>query len=224
MTTLATMKTRIASELARGSSLTDQIADAINTAITAYQKYRFRWNETLPGTEITFSTVAGQVNYLFSAITTRTIFKVDYLTVLVGTEVIRLKRITDPSEIKMLNDAGTIRGYPDKFCVEGETVILYPNPDQVYTVSVGGLFSYAAPASDGEANNRWMIDGELLIRSRAKFEIATHVTRNKEMARAMSPDEHDDGLPVGASRRAFDELMRERSQMMATGRVTPTQF
>lgn len=224
MTTLAIMKARIASELARGSSLTDQISDAINTAITAYQKYRFRWNETLPGTAVTFATVAGQLNYLFSSITTQTIFKIDYLTVLVGTEVIGLKRITDPEEIRVLNDAGTIRGYPDKFCVEGETIILYPSPDQVYTITVGGIFSYPAPAADATTGNRWMIDGELLIRSRAKFEIATHVTRNAVMARAMSPDEHDDGQPVGATRRAFDELMRERSQMMATGRVTPTQF
>lgn len=224
MTTLAIMKARIASEMARGSDITNAIADAINTAIAAYQKYRFRWNETLPGTEISFSTVAGQVNYLFSAITSRTIFRLDYLTVLVGTEVIRLKRVTDPAEIKVLNDAGTIRGYPDKFTVEGETVILYPSPDQVYSIKVAGIFSYAAPASDSEAGNRWMIDGELLIRSRAKFEVAVHVTRNPTMARAMSPDEHDDGLPVGAARRAFDELMRERNQVMATGRVTPTQF
>lgn len=223
MTTLATMKTRIASDLARGSALTSQIADAINTAIDAYKKHRFRWNETVPGTAVTFPTVAGQTYYGFSSISAQAIFKIDYLTVLVGTEVVKLSQV-QPIDIRLLNDAGTIRGYPSKFAVEGETVMLYPVPDQVYTITIGGLFSYPAPASDNEAGNRWMLDGELLIRSRAKFEIATHVTRNETMARAMSPDEHDDGKPIGAARRAFDELMRERSQVMATGRITPTQF
>lgn len=45
MTTLATMKTRIASELRR-SNITDQIADAINTAIDAYKYESFSFNQS----------------------------------------------------------------------------------------------------------------------------------------------------------------------------------
>lgn len=210
MTTLAVMKARIASELSRGSSLTTQIADAINTAIQAYQKHRFRFNETLPGTEVTFNTVAGTANYTANG---RSIFQVDYLMVNIGNTWVDLDR-RFPEEIKLLNDTGTSMGQPSSWALEGETIILHPVPSGIYTIRIAGIFSYAAPASDDEANNRWMIDGELLIRSRAKHEIATHVTRNKEMAATMAQAAND----------AFNALIRERNQLVKTGRIRPMPF
>lgn len=221
MSNLATMKERIARELARGSSLTTEIGEAINTAIADYKKHRFRFNETLPGTPVTFTTVAGQPYYTANG---QTIFKVDYLHVVVGGTIHELNRL-QPRDVRLLNEAsGTYQGQPTGFAIEGETIMLTPVPDQVYTATIAGIFSYPAPGSDAETGNRWMTDGEYLIRSRAKYEIATHVTRNKEMARMMSPHEPLDGQDPGAAYAEFTRLMRERNQLLATGKVRATLF
>lgn len=221
MTTLGTMKERVARELARGSSLTTEIAEAINTAISDYKKHRFRFNETLPGTPVTFNTVAGQAYYTANGQTT---FKVDYLHIVVGGIVQELARVS-PRDVRLGNEAnGTYQGQPTAFALEGETIMLLPVPDAVYTATIAGIFSYPAPATDVETNNRWMTDGELLIRSRAKYEIAVHVTRNVAMARAMSPFEPSDGQDPGAAYAEFTRLMRERNQLLMSGKLKATQF
>lgn len=210
MATLGTMKARIASELARGSSLTNQIAAAISTAIQAYQKHRFRFNETLPGTEVTFPTVAGQANYSANG---QSIFQVDYLMANIGNTWVDLRREM-PETIKALNDTGSSAGQPISWALEGETIILHPVPSGVWTLRIAGIFSYPEPENDDEAGNRWMTDGELLIRCRAKHEIALHVTRNYDMAKAMATAAND----------AKSELERERNQLIKTGRIRPMQF
>jgi hypothetical protein len=40
-----------------------------------------------------------------------------------------------------------------------------------------------------DMTNIWMNDAEMLIRSRAKYEIALNFTRNDKMVAAMSPDD-----------------------------------
>ena len=59
MTTLATLKSRIADDISR-SDLTTQIANSITDAITYYQNRRFFFNETRSET---FDTVAAQSLY-----------------------------------------------------------------------------------------------------------------------------------------------------------------
>jgi hypothetical protein len=67
-----------------------------------------------------------------------------------------------------------------------------------------------------------MTDGEQLIRSRVKFEIATHVTRNVKMAAMMSPD--PETRPIGATYRAWRALKGEANRLASRGRVEPMQW
>lgn len=229
MTTLAIMKARIASEIARGN-LTNQIADAITTAISVYQKERFRFNESLPLADVTFTTVAGQPYYSGAAPTITpvtqlpTLQKIDYLNILIGNTVQPLTRM-QPEEIRLLNFANTQQGQPLSWALEGETVMLYPTPSAGWQITVGAFFQYPAPATDGELGNRWMTDGELLIRSRAKYEIALHVTRNDKMVVAMSPYPPSGGQMEGhAAYWAWKDLKGEANRLTGTGRIRATRF
>ena len=227
--TLADMKARIASELAR-SNLTSQIAAAITTAITEYQKERFRWNETIPLAPVTFNTIPGQPYYsaaLPSAplvTSLQTMQRIDYLNITIGNTVMALDR-QQPEDIRLLNYANTQSGQPLSYAIEGETVLLYPTPSEVWSILIGGVFAYPAPVDDAEVGNRWMTDGELLIRSRAKFEIATHVLRNPTMAEAMSPVEPPAGKATGhATYWAWKSLKGEGNRFVRRGIIRATQF
>lgn len=222
--TLALLKARIADELAR-SDLTSQIADAINDAILIYQSERLRFNETLPLAPVTFATVAGTSFYDATSVPTlQTLFKFDYINVLIGNTLQELFRDT-PQNIRMLLQVpGTQNGQPTSFALEGETLLLYPTPNQAWTLTLAAHFAYAAPAADDTANNRWMTDGERLIRARAKYEIAVHVTRNDKMARAMSPFEPEDGRDPGAAYAELKRLKGIANRYTGTGIIRPMQF
>lgn len=228
MSNLATMKSRVLREIAR-PTLTTAVAEAITTAISVYQKERFRFNESLPLADVTFNTVVGQPYYsgaaptLVPVATLPTLQKVDYLNIRIGNTIQKLERI-DPEELRLLNYANTQSGQPICWALEGETVMLYPTPSSVYTITVGAFFQYPAPANDAEAGNRWMLDGELLIRSRAKYEVALHVTRNDKMVKAMSPYPPGNGEDGHAAYWAWRDLKGEANRLVARGRVRAMQF
>lgn len=226
--TLGGMKTRIALELARGNSLSQQIEDAIATAIRIYQAERFKFNEARPFNPVSFNTVASTPYYLLSAIAgigdPDGLFHVDYLNVLIGSTYAELSR-KQPEEIRLLNMAGTESGQPDSFAIEGETIMIYPIPSAAWSILIGGHFAVAAPVSDDEIGNRWMTTAERLIRSRAKYEIALHNTRNDKMVQMMSPyPPEQNGGVVGATYDAFNELKAEAAKLVMRGRVRPTAF
>jgi len=99
-------------------------------------------------------------------------------------------------------------------------LILYPVPVSAYKCWIGCHLAMPPPASDTEENNVWMTprNAERLIRCRAKYEIAVHVTRNPTMAQAMSPDN-------GETYRSYMELKREGNKITSTlSRVRPMKF
>lgn len=220
---LAAMKARIASELAR-ADLTAQIASAINDAIAVYQKERFRFSDIVPNAPPTFNTVAGR--YIYTSADNaniNTAFNIDYVFALIGTTLSALYPMS-PASLKLLNNGLAITGQPTEWAYEGNQLLISPVPDQAYTVTLGIFRRVAAPADDTEANNPWMTDGERLIRARAKFEIATHVTRNATMAAAMSPDPPASGQIAGAAYREWKSLKSEANRITALGRVRAMQF
>lgn len=222
--TLGDMKARVASELAR-ADLTTQIAAAITDAIGHYQKKRFRFNESIPDNAKSFATVSGRSIYTSADLADiATVQGLDYLLMQVGTTLFQLKR-EDPVILRMYNQTATMVGQPGWFAYEGNELIISAVPDQAYTIFVGGFFVAPAPASDDEVGNVWMTTAERLIRSRAKYEIACHVTRNQKMMQAMSPDTpEENGGVLGASYREERELKAEANRITGRGIIRPTQF
>lgn len=221
---LAAMVARITRELRR-DDLDVEIREAITTAITAYQSERFRFSDISPLAPPDFNTVANR-NVYTSADNANigSIFYIEYFNVLIGTTLQKVERQT-PEEITLMNQSGNIQlGQPEAFCYQGNSIVLYPTPNQAYQMTVAGHILVAAPAADDTAGNKWMTDGELLIRSRAKFEIATHVTRNEKMAAAMAPDPPGGGTIMGATYRAFCVLKGDANRALSRGRVKSMQW
>lgn len=216
MATLADMKARIASEIAR-SDLTTQIASAITSAIAEYQKERFRFSEHGTSNPISFNTVIGQASYAAAANADIPLMKhIDFMTYTQGSATFEIMR-RSTVDVVLANQNGQINGPPDEYAYEGNAITLYPIPDAVYPVNIFGFYEYPAPALDAELNNAWMNEAERLIRCRAKYELATHVTRNATMAAAMSPD-------TGETRRAFKSLKAEMNNIKSVGRVQAMRF
>ena len=86
------------------------------------------------------------------------------------------------------------------------------------SIIVAGHMAIAAPASDGDTTCRWMQDGERLIRSRAKYELAINYGVDyPDLAQRMHPE-------TGACADAYSELKQVASKLTGRGRITPTGF
>lgn len=230
MATMQDMVTRISAEMRRPqlalpADMTSPIAKAILDAIAIYQKDRFRISDIDPGTPPSLNTVAGQSVYNLSAnANISTIYRIDYLNVLVGSTLEQMTRRT-AEDIHLLNQQNQQSGQPTDYAYEGNKLLFYPIPSQVWQIFIGGHVQIAAPATLNEADNPWMNWAERLIRAQAKYELATHVTRNPSMASAMSPD--PDGGPngkPGEAWRAWRRLKNESNKIKSTGRIRAMQF
>lgn len=217
---LATMKARIARDLARPDipASSQDIADAINTAIAAYQNTRFRFSDTIPNAPATFNTEIGRFVYTAADnANIGTTLKIDYVLIQIGNVQQELARAS-VEDIVLYNQVNTMSGQPTWYGYQQNQLLLAAIPSNVWTITLGLFREIAAPATDNEAGNPWMTDAELLIRSRAKFEIATHRLRNPTMAAAMSPE------PPGATWRAWSSLKAEANRVIARGRIRPVRF
>lgn len=224
--TLADMKARIARELAR-SDLSTDIADAINDAINAYSQERFSFSEDMADGTWQMNTVAAQAVYTSSDLPLfATSLRIDKINALIGATAIRELVRKDPNELLLYNQrTGTINGQPMWWAFENGKLLISPVPDKAYQLNFSVFKNVAAPASDSETDNPWMTTAERLIRSRAKFEIATHRTRNAVMAQTMSPEAPaDNGGVVGAAWREWKRLKGTSNRRSGTGRVRPVQF
>lgn len=220
------MVAQIAFELGRRTDLVaDVIPRAINDAIQIYQKERFRFNELQPLAPFTFNMVPGTLYYGVAADPRiPQLYKIDYLDYVLGTTLMRIWRASDPNQVYLANQAGPIQmGQPELWAYDGDTLVFYPSPNIAYPVTVGGYLAVAGPVPAGYATdttNPWMNAAERLIRSRAKYEIALHTTRNKDMQMAMSPDDGSGG----ACERYYNELKSEANKIRGTSRVRAMQF
>lgn len=218
MSDLATMKARIASELRR-TNITTQIASAIQTAIESYQHERFWFNETR---EILFNTVNQQWQYDSSDdANLGLILRWDYVLAQVGDDYFTLSPMS-AAQIEILNGDGDFEGQPLNWSWYNNQFLIYPIPNDVFPIRIGGMIAYAAPASDAEANNPWMTSAEKLIRCRAKYELYTHVLMDQVMAAQFNPDND-----TGPTAKALAELRHRTNWLTNKGgayEVTPTQF
>lgn len=214
MTTLATMKDRIDRELRRGGTIDTQIGEAIASAIEAYQDERFFFNEKR---SVTFDTVASQEFYdVDDEPEFANLVKIDYVTMLISNTVFDL--LPDiPVVMESASDNATAIGQPGWYVWYEQQMRLYPVPaTSGWDVRVAGLYRYAAPASDAETGNVWMTHGERLIRCRAKYELATHVLMDVNLAQVMTANTTE----------AYDQLKKKTNKLTQNdnGRVKPMQF
>lgn len=213
MTTRSALKTEIIDDLERDASADGaRVLSAISTAIKFYQPKRFYFNESR---SVTFNTVASTDTYDFGTgqeITTE-FYKIDGVYVTENGNIHELN-VRDYRDLEILIDSNANEGRPWSYSYINRALRLYPVPDAAYSVRLVGHVKVAEPATDGEADNAWMVEAYELIRCRAKAYLSTHVFPNPEMALMMRTAENE-------------ELMRLRGMTQdrtGTGQIIPTAF
>lgn len=221
--TFNAMVAQIAFELGRRTDLTATVIPrAINDAIQIYQKERFRFNELQPLAPFTLNTVQSIAYYDGAAdVRIPKLYKIDYINFVLGNINSKMTRDT-PENIYLALQDNQESGPPSDWAWDGQSIIIYPRPPaEVFPLTIGGYMQVDGPTDlAGDTTNPWMNDAERLIRSRAKYEIALHVTRNKDMQAAMSPVV-DSG---GASDVYYKELKGEANKIRGTSRIRAMQF
>lgn len=199
------------------------IAKAVATAIAAYQKERFRFNENTPD-QFQFNTTANLAYY--SRVQDARIpllYRVDAINYLLAQTTIRMER-QSPESIYLSLLTGQVAGPPQNWAWDGDNIIIYPRPNTAYLLTVLGYFTLAAPTDPADTSSPWTNAAERLIRSRAKYEIFRHVTRNMEMAEMMSPMPAQPGEQGHEAYWAYCELKGEYSKIRGTSRIRPMRF
>lgn len=201
------MKARIADELAR-SDLTSQVAYAITDAIERYQPDRFWFNEsrlvtlnTVAGTEF-YTALTGDVSHI------KDVYDIDHMTIAIGGALRTLDWI-EPLDAELDSDGGSWTGQPHSYTIFDNKLRFVPVPNDAWTVRIAGHIKRAAPVSDDEANNVWMVEAERLIRARAKYNLALDVLRDTELAQTMA----------AAVTEAYDQLKGRTALHVGTGRI-----
>lgn len=165
MADLATLKSRIASEIHR-SDLTSAIAYAIGDAVKQYQSRRFAFNQTRG----TFSTVVGTEFY--DSLTD--IASIDTVTMTVNGRKVVLDEWAY-GYMERVNTTTNTNNQPWAWSWYDEKIRLYPIPDAVYPITVSYVQKVDVPSTDG-ASNIWTTEAEELIRHAAKKRIYRDVT------------------------------------------------
>ena len=212
MTTLATLKSTIADDLAR-DDLTAQIAAAISQAISFYQEERLFWMDTR---DTTFDTVAAQSAYTESDDSNIPLWiKIDDLLIedSDGQAYGPLDRL-DQVMMERLLDTSASSGRPESWSLFNDTFYFHPIPDAAYTVRPIGQILVAAPSSDSEPNNKWMTKGYELLRCAAKGYVFLHTMKDMDQASGMAV----------AAERELAKLRRDSSKRTATGHIKPSCF
>ena len=223
MTTLDTLKARIADDIAR-SDVTSPIADAITDAINHYKGERFYFNESRTAT---FATVADQETYTSSDDADIPLYiDLDGVWVEDSTNNYKLRQYDIVEMEDLIPVSGATSGRPYAFSYFNQSFRLYPVPDQAYTVRPVGHLEVAAPATGSEADNVWMTEAFELLRCRAKAYLAVHILRDPEMLILMRGADAAVEPPGGAEGAALAQLRRGTAKRFRSGdgRIQPTDF
>ena len=210
MSTLGELKTEIADDMDR-SDLGSAIGTEINNAIRHYQSRHFYFTETR---DKTFDTVAGQIWYTPSDDADIGKFvSFDFVHITIGNNRYRLTHYPI-DRFEILTDANATNGQPYAYTRYNKNIGIFPPADQAYTVRIIGAYMQDGPASDGEADNVWMVDAYNMIRART-------------LSRLYAYKIHDDAKAEKFALLEAAELERieaETASRAATNQIIPSYF
>jgi len=207
------MKARIADEIHRGelSACSTAVARAVISAINYYERRRFPWNEFEGELK---TTVASTTAVTLSITSVPNIINLDSVRMVIGQRDYPIPEV--PWSRMEAIDSGQYFGYPEMYSIHSNKVRLYPPPDSAYPMRWAGIkkLDDVSLNATAAASNKWLTDGEELIRLRAKTSIFRDNLRNPNLAQFFQAE----------SERVYGELHREVLFKAASGRVRPTRF
>lgn len=215
MTTLLDVRDRIADQLSR-SDLSTQIDREIQFAITRYNR-RVTWLHEVRGA--TLATVAGQAWYTsislaagagLQDVTGRTavdvadVQKIEYLR---GADYDELQQV-DARTFEAFFDTTGNGGEPEYFTLYAGQIGLWPVPSEVETLTLSVVVKPVVPSAAGD-ESVWFDQAQELIENAAAAAICRKFLQDGERAQAFQVYETA----------AWEDLVRESNQKMATGRI-----
>jgi hypothetical protein len=215
MTTYATLRTRISSELDRTDLNTaGYVASEVLSAIKHYERQRFWFNEG----RATASTVAAQVNL---AVPTD-LLEIDDLRITLSSRPYQLDKQSWDDFLAMGGtDTGITNSRPSDYAYYANQLWFFPIPDSTYTLTMSYVKQLTALSADADTN-AWTTDAEELIRARAKAALKINYLEDAAAKQ--------EALMVGAPYLSVQEkiahlsLMDTANDRVATGRVRATRF
>lgn len=212
-----TMQARIVTELYGRTDLATQITDAIQSAITYYQRRKFFFNE---GIDTSITTVSGTASY-----TVPTGFQGDDdLTLTYSNYPFPLEKRTWDEMVNLRINATQAPSVPTDYAYYADQFWLYPTPNGAYLLTLSETKNLSA-LSGSTDTNAWMVEGEELIRNRAKADVKINVIYDAaaiaERAALVGSNEFFYSL---GEKVAYSSLMAVSVQKMSSGRLRPTQF
>lgn len=213
MTTLATLKSRIADDLRR-TDIDPQISSAIQDAIKRWEGERFWFNEkrfrldTVAGTE-EYSIPSDLTNTDASALATgEDLLELDDVKILDDNEIYQLQQRSEHWLNNWQAPASQYTGTPDYYGVFANKIRIGPIPDAVYQITISGLAKLATISADTDTN-AWTDEAESLIRHQALADLYRVTTRDPEGFQ----------LALGGVQDAFSYLKRKSSSKLNRGRI-----
>lgn len=198
---------RISREARKDGSTAD-IKASIDAAIDHYSPERFWFNEE----ETTTSIGTGAVSFAYPA----TFTNIDSLEIS-STSTDRIELLSRSiKEVRRNNRTPTTLGVPEKYATYRENIFITPSPERVYEVNILGqveLTGVSASASDN-ATNAWMVEGERMIREKAKSFMWASIWRNQSQA----------AIAEARAERAKRKLKGETDDKISSGRVERSRF
>lgn len=199
MATLQQMKIRIARELPQNPEVYAQISEAVDSAISHYERQRFWFNEM----RATTPTVLHQETYAVPD----DFIEADQLQLTSNGTQWRLEPM--PYEWFAERDhQNPVYGQSSYWTIYQNQIWVWPVPDTAaYTITLSYVKKIAA-ITDNESNE-WTVEAERLIRSRAKYYLCLDVLHDAALAQQMKSEEFE----------ALRETNREVSRRATSGRI-----
>jgi hypothetical protein len=210
------MQTRIADELGRNdlaasllNATVTPIQNAIQSAITQYEHERFWFNEA----RATTSTVAPVSGVGTSAYALPTdVVEIDTLSVTRNDTRTWLDEMPWTG-IDALLGTTTSFGQPLYYAVYQQEFWLYPIPDAAYTLTLSYVKKLSTLSASTDTN-AWMVEGEPLIRTRAKVLLLIETIKDPDGAGSLEALEQD----------ILQRLRSRSGKLIATGHIRPFEF
>lgn len=199
--TYADMRTRIGDEIA-DTTLTSQVNLAILSAIKHYSKERWYFTETSANQTCASGTQGYNLPGDFKAmervrvtfpIGTTSYYGLDYISF---------------NELNAMTTVGTLIGPPAKYCIYAQQILLWPIPDASYVLTEYYENELTTLSADSDTN-AWLVDGEELIRARAKWDIYLNTIHEPEEAQICKAIEME----------AYNQLRGSSTDRTVKGRI-----
>lgn len=203
MSTYGAMQTRIADEISR-ADLTSQIQYAILDAIKAYEAEPFWFNRLYR------STASISISEISMALPSN-VLAIDKITLVMDNSLEDYLVSRDARYLIEVQDVDSA-AQPKEYAVYGDRIIFDSLSDDDYTVYISGTEKFTTPSASGDTS-AWFVEGEELIRNRAKANLYLDVIMDQDNYAKCKQREKE----------AFDYL-KAKSNVRGSGRVRPTWF